>query len=65
LRILVLVLKFCGVYPPDSEKHWVQNLYAIYSTIWRIVFLHVYAIFQAIYLLQISDISVRIFPDFQ
>jgi hypothetical protein len=54
---MIATLKVIGLYPPDSEDKTTQRIYAIYATIFRWIFLHIFAFFQAIFFLRISNIK--------
>jgi hypothetical protein len=63
-KILISIMKIVGVFPPDSDKAWVQNLYALYSVIIRILVLHFFVFFQIVFLMKVSDIKVSL-PEFE
>jgi hypothetical protein len=57
MSFMIASLKVIGLYPPDSEDKTTQRIYAIYATIFRWLFLHIFSSFQAIFFLRISNIK--------
>jgi hypothetical protein len=57
MKIMIFSLRIIGLFPPDTDDKWTQRLYAVYATIFRLMFLHIFSSFQAVFFLQISNLK--------
>lgn len=56
----LLCLKYLGLWPPEDTDQATRNRYIAYGWALRIVFLHLYALTQALYFKDVKDINVSL-----
>lgn len=57
-KILIIFLRFDGIWPPDTKNQFVNTVYLIYSRWHRFFWLHLYVVTQAIYFKDVGEIGV-------
>lgn len=58
-KLLIVFLRFDGIWPPDTKSKLINTLYLIYSRWHRGFWLHLYVITQALYFKDVNEISVK------
>uniref|UniRef100_A0A182NAZ3 Uncharacterized protein n=1 Tax=Anopheles dirus TaxID=7168 RepID=A0A182NAZ3_9DIPT len=56
-RLQLVCLKYLGLWPPEDTDQATRNRYIAYGWALRVVFLHLYALTQALYFMDVKDIN--------
>lgn len=56
LGIHIALLRFLGMWPPETDNSIIKTLYNIHHYVYKIVFMYIYTITQALYFLVAVDL---------